>query len=367
MMSRVNHPPRISLHAADDGDVALCSAVDIAAGAEAPEWIHLLPAGDRIFTVDGRGPYLVSTHADIIAASLPTGERLVLDENHATDHAAPRGEPAPARGWIVGLEAREDGIWGQVEWTAAGRRLVASRAYRAISPAVLHDKAGKVQRILRASLVNRANLRNLKTLHQESTMNPLLQRLLKALGLEDSTSEDTLVAAVTTLHQQHKTGTVSLQAQLDPIAVAAGLTAGATSDQVIAAIGALGGTEGKSIVALQSELANVAGQLTTLRADVARDKATDFIDGAIRDGRVGVKPLRDHYITRHMADAVAVEKEIGALPKLAGGSIVPTTQSTTQDGVSLNAEESAVARQLGLDPKAMGQSRDQLAGQVATL
>ncbi|MCD9150122.1 phage protease [Pseudophaeobacter sp. MA21411-1] len=30
---------------------------------------------------------------------------------------APKGLPAPARGWITATQARNDGIWGRVEWT----------------------------------------------------------------------------------------------------------------------------------------------------------------------------------------------------------------------------------------------------------
>ena len=43
------------------------------------------------------------------------------------------GEPlvgaSTARGWIVNLEARDDGLWGQVEWTAHGSALMADKAY----------------------------------------------------------------------------------------------------------------------------------------------------------------------------------------------------------------------------------------------
>ncbi|MGG8896324.1 phage protease, partial [Escherichia coli] len=79
-----------------------------------PEWINLLPAG-AARTVDGRGPYTVASMAALIAASLQDGQKLPLDENHATDKGAVLGLPAPARGWIVALEAREDGLWGKVE------------------------------------------------------------------------------------------------------------------------------------------------------------------------------------------------------------------------------------------------------------
>ena len=65
-----------------------------------PEWVHLVPAGTFSGT-DGRGPYRLDDPAAVIAASMAAG-KLALDENHSTDLAGPNGQPAPARGWVVG-------------------------------------------------------------------------------------------------------------------------------------------------------------------------------------------------------------------------------------------------------------------------
>lgn len=147
---------------------ALCAALPLppAEPDAAPRYIHLLPAGE-VTTMDGRGPYRVPSAAALIAASLAVGDRLPIDENHSTDIAAPKGAPSPAQGWIIGLQARSDGIWGEVEWNAAGRGLVAEKAYRHISPVIAHRPDGTVTGILRASLVNRPNLRGLTALHQQ--------------------------------------------------------------------------------------------------------------------------------------------------------------------------------------------------------
>jgi len=53
----------LSLHSAPPDAVALCAALGLpeqapgSAAPAAPEWVHLLPAGE-IRTEDGRGPYL---------------------------------------------------------------------------------------------------------------------------------------------------------------------------------------------------------------------------------------------------------------------------------------------------------------------
>jgi len=327
-------------------NLAMCSALNLPTSGEAPAWVHLLPAGAVIRTADGRGPYRLTDAQALVTASLQAGERLVLDENHSTDLAAPQGLSAPAMGWIVELQSRADGIWGKVEWTEDGKRLVAGRAYRGISPVIAHDKSGAIVAILRASLVNKPNLKGLTTLHQENDMT-LLKRILEALGLPETTSEDNLVAAVTTMHQAQGQHQTALQAQLAPIGKAAGLTEGASVEAIVAAIGTMAaGGDGKTIVELQAELTNVTNRLNALTDDTARKAATDFVDGAIKAGRVGVKPLRDHYITRHMSDAASVVKEITALPAL-GGRMPMVDPSTPSSG--LTAEQEAVIERMQLN------------------
>lgn len=71
-----------------------------------------------------------------------------------------------------------------------------------------------------------------------------------------------------------------------------------------------------------------------MREGVSRDKATAFVDAHIN--RAGVKPPRDHYISRHMADAAAVEKELTALPVLSG---VTTTSAAPPEQISTHAED----------------------------
>jgi phage I-like protein len=365
----------ISLHAAGaDADIALCAALDLPAGDGAggsgvPEWIQLTPAG-TFSGNDGRGPYRVTDAAELARTSLQAaGGRLVLDENHATDLALPRGEPAPARGWIVDLQARPDGpnagIWGKVEWTPIGRRLMREKAYRYISPAIRHRPDGTVTAILRASLINRPNLRGMAALHQENDMT-LLEKLLKALGLDDKTTEDQAIEKVTALHAEQARSSTALQAALTdalgPIAEAAGLKKGADATAVLAGVAALKKadpaagddiTKHPSVVALQGELATVAGELKTLRDATAKEKAEAFVDGAIKAGRVGVKPMRDEYVAMHMEDAARTEKLVNAMPALgpSGARIDPPAKD--KDGKpGLTAEQRQACALMGVDPEA---------------
>lgn len=350
----------IALHAASvDGEIALSAGQrlpDNAADGGAPEWLQLLPAGPTIPTVDGRGPYRVGDLAALAAASMAGGERLPIDENHATDLAGPNGRPSPARGWIVELKEIAGALHGRVEWTPAGKQLMAERSYRYVSPVFMHTKDGTVTRVLRAALVNTPNLRGMPALHrQETTMNPTLAALLKALGLANDADEATALQAIETL--KTTASTTALQSALSPIATAAGLAGDADGKAILAAVTTLatgaGAEKDRQLVALQAELTSVATELKTLKETGARTAATAFVDGAIKEGRVGVKPLRDHYIAQHMIDPARVEKEIGAMAALgpSGARLDPPTDVKDKDGkviIALNAEQRQAAKVLGI-------------------
>lgn len=331
----------------------LMAAQDAAAGHAAPEWVHLLPgSATGITTADARGPYHVTNAETLIAASFADMERLPVDENHATDLAAPQGLPAPARGWIVEMQARADGIWGRVEWTEAGRALVGDRAYRAISPVILHDAAKTITRILRASLVNRPNLRGLAALHsQESTMT-LMERLAELLGLDATTTDDQVVEAISALKGTTTAAPdVALQSALAEIGTALGVQGDATAVVAAAKAVKIAAAGSEAIPALQSEIAALTIRLNSVTEGQARTRAEDFVERAIKQGRSGVKSLRDHYVAMHMADPARVEKEIGAQPILGPSNTLSTPPAARDGTVALNAAQVEAARHLGIPQK----------------
>ncbi len=338
------------------------SALDLPESAsDAPEWVHLLPKG-VLATGDGRGPYHCNDAQKVIEASFAQNDRLPIDENHATDLAAPRGEPAPAHGWITEMAERTDGIWGKVEWTKSGHDLVSGRAYRGLSPVIQYDGNKQVLGILRASLVNKPNLRGLTALHQQQdNQMDWMKFLASLLGLgEDATEDQIKVAAKAKLSaKKEKAGkeadkkSEALQSQISEIGIALGLPDGAdAADIAKAAKAAKGGSaQPEAITALQAEISGLTKQLNAVTEATSREKATAFVDAAISEGRVGVKPLRDHYISMHMEDASRVEKEIGAMPVLNGASGMAVLPQPKDGEIALNAEQSAVAEKLGVDPE----------------
>lgn len=359
--------------------VARCAALanpDLLGG-EPPDWIHLLPAG-TIDTVDSRGPYRVAEPDALIAASFAASDRLPLDVNHAIDLAASRGEESPARGWIVELQSRADGIWGRVEWTDAGRQLVLDRSYRWISPVIAHTADKTVVGVLRASLVNNPNLRGLTALnHPQDDSMDFLTRLRQALGLRPDADEAAVLATLSggiSLNAVARAASVAegsasavvLQAvsthaahaaQMPAIAKAAGLAEGASGEAVLQAVRALADpartVPAATVTALQAEIA-------ALRHERAREIAEAFVDGAIRDRRIAAPAqMREHYIARHMVDPVAVEKEINAMPPLYGPSVASAGPPGTS-GEALDPTDGVVVAMMGLDPAAYAANRKKL-------
>lgn len=352
--------------------LALCAAIDVAApeGGEVPEWVHLLPMG-KVETNDARGPYTVEDAHALIAASLQPGEKLVLDENHSTDLSAPKGGEAPARGWIIELQARSDGIWGKVEWTPKGRQLMADREYRGISPVIAYRARDKrVTAIRRASLVNQPNLQGLTSLHSEENSMDWKKKLIELFKLDESAGDDVVLTALQAAIGGNATVTALQSAQaetLASIARAVGLgesVEGVDADAIVTAINAIksgAGDEDATITALQSEVLDLGQKLEALQTAGAKDKAVAFVDGAIAEGRVGIKPLRDRYIAMHMKDASGTEEIVAALPKV-GGPIAHREAAKPSTEIT-DADKQAMAL-LGIDRESFKKARLAEAGEV---
>lgn len=331
--------------------LALCSSLALPSVDDggAPEWLHLLPAGGIVTTADGRGPYKVGDYQALMAASLPEGQKLVLDENHSTDLAAPKGLPAPARGWIVELQQRQDGIWGRVKWTEEGRKLAA--AYRGVSPVIAHRKDKTIVAIRRASLVNQPNLMGLTALHAEETDMALNTMLVEALNLNEDADDETIVAAV----KKAVSGVEeAAQAALKPIAEKLGVAADTDLVGTIDALQAAKQPDSEVVTALQAELASMAERFNALEHSTTLHAAETFVDGAIAEGRVGVKPLRDRYIAMHQKDPAGTEELIGAMPKVGGRTPPRDPQRKTDE---LSAGDKTAIALMGLDPEEFKKTR----------
>lgn len=305
---------------------ALMASLDLPEGDDVPDFVHLLPVSDGAAeTNDARGPYFVRDAEAMIAASLAPGQELQIDENHAEDKLAGTGGKSPALGWITELQARADGIWGRVRWNKFGRELVSERAYRAMSPVIVHDENKTILRILRASLVNRPNFRGLAALNMETTMDPM-EELAELLGLDAGASPEQLIEAVKAMKA-------------------------AKADAALAPVPALQAALPEEITSLHAEIAELTTQLNAVTEGQARNRAEAYVDGEIRKGRSGVKPSRERFITMHMADAANAEAVIGGLPILGPSGALVTPPAARDGEVSLNAAQLEAANALGISAK----------------
>lgn len=293
--------------------------------AEPPEWLQLLPSG--VFSgVDGRGPYRLDDPAVVIAASLPLG-KLPIDENHSTDFAVKTGQPSPARAWIIELQARDSGIWGRIEWTPSGQALWADKSYRGISPVFEADKVdGRIIRLHRAALTNTPNLAPLATLfHQQGPIMDLQSQLRQLHGLPD-TADDT---AILNACKAAASSVTKHAAQLATIATAAGVT-GTDATAIVTAMQAQRTAAGGA-AELQTTVLSLQTQLQTVQAERSKERATAFIDAAIRAGKP-ILPVRDRLITQHMADPETCEALVNGMPSINAGGLETHARSGTGGG-----------------------------------
>lgn len=313
------------------------------ADGSAPEWIQLLPAGE-FKAVDGRGPYLLDRPEAIIEQFVKDGSRAPIDENHAIDIQSSKGGSTPARGWIVELQSRDTGIWGRVEWTAAGRVLVEDKAYGFISPVFVHGKSKpqRISRILRAALTNDPGLKQLESLltREESEMD---EEIRAALGLSKEASDEDVLKAAQTAHQ----ASTSHPALLTRVAEAAGVDKTLTGDELISAIENRGSDTGE-LAEVRGELKTMQSKFTALATSTAKDRAETTIDAAIKDGKI-VPALRDHYISRHTKNPDEVETEIAASPSINAGGL-GGRKDPPKEG-ELSGSDQDACQLLGLDPE----------------
>jgi phage I-like protein len=336
---------------------SIAIALNQAAGA--PEWLHVLPAGE-FKGKDGRGPY-AAPDADALISLFNENPRIVVDENHSTDLAAKRGESAPARGWIVELQKRDDGLYGRVEWTPEGARMMDAKEYAWLSPVILHttEKPFKVVQVLRVSLTNDPNLTDLKSLHSQQETE-MLELLRKMFGLPETADEATVMAAVTAAHSA-QTASAALMSR---IAEAVGVKADTAPDALVTAIQSRG-----KVTATEAENAELKGQVTSLQSQftalansTAKDKAETAVDDAIKAGKV-IPAMREHMIGRHMRNPAEVEQEIKLLPSLNAGGLGGRKQPGNDDA-GLTSEDNQVMAMMGIDPKAYADTAKALHGKA---
>jgi phage I-like protein len=165
-----------------------------------PEWVELIPAGVNIKGRDGR-IFNNTDPAKVIEAFKNNGAFLPLDWEHSTEIKGPKGEEAPAAGWIVELQVKNGGsIWGKIDWTRRGAEVVRQKEYRYLSPVFLLEKKSKnIVALLSAGLTNNPNLRltALNRVEVEKEIEIMnLKEFCLLLGLSETATEEEVKTAI---------------------------------------------------------------------------------------------------------------------------------------------------------------------------
>ncbi|WP_440410637.1 phage protease [Neorhizobium petrolearium] len=358
---------------------------DISAAGADGAWIRLIPAG-TFSGRDGRGPYHAGDLPSLqqIAALTqryhgPT--EILVDYEHQSLNAEKNGKPAPAAGWIKEVQARADGLYGRVEWTANASAAIEAKEYRYLSPVYFHTKDGKILALQNAALTNSPNL-NLPEVTAHSIFSATantevsMKKVLAALGLSEGTGEYDVLAAIN-----------SLLTSSTAIAVAAGLTKDAKSEAVLAAV--------QSTVADRKKIAIAAGQkedattdqivsafaakqtatspdptqfvpiaqVEAMQADIKAlqkqlqdDKAEEAVAEAIRDGKLA-PALKEWGLSMHRADPKKFEEFVGKAPVLTSAQRAATAKAPGEGANALDDADLAVMRQMGLTEEQMLKSK----------
>lgn len=185
---------------------------------------RLLPAGD-FRARDGRPFTCDAWHLDeergraLVAALSQRQTRMVIDYGHQTLLAAQNGKPAPASGWIdpASFEWREDGLYGQIKWTAAAAAAIKAEEYLYLSPVFPYDEQGNVLSLEHIALTNTPALddqpelvaalstlvaASTTTAEEQPSMDELLERVIWFLNLPVTTTREEAIAELNKLIDQ---------------------------------------------------------------------------------------------------------------------------------------------------------------------
>ncbi|RWO83942.1 MAG: hypothetical protein EOS18_03610 [Mesorhizobium sp.] len=343
-------------------------------------WLQLTPSG-TFSGRNGQGPWVTGDKASMEQIVANTRQYagstdLAIDYDHQTVFGAIPGVggTAKAAGWVKELQARDDGIWGRVEWTAAAAIAIKRKEYRYLSPVFFHEKTtGRVLALRMAGLTNTPNLDLVAV--AASALFPLnnptgdsMEKILAALGLAKGTTEDSVVAAINTMQTSSKaiakaaglaesanqgeilTAVNSIVADRTKLATAAGLAADAKGDDIVTAVqSAIAGKVDPTKFVPIAMVTELQGDLKKLREDLTSDKATEAVNSAIEAGKIA--PAQKEWALGYAkADLKAFDTFVGNAPVLTA-SQVREAKRPASENAGLSDADIAVCNAMGLDPK----------------
>ncbi len=193
-------------------------------------WYLIAPLGDHAHQESGFVQVVDQESVAAMANGKPRGKELLVDFDHESWDNKKR---TTAAGWIQNLEARAEGLWAQIRWSGSGKTALKNGDYRFISPVWTFSNCQQIDethvrplRLSGAGLTNRPNLSGLPAmsnreqdarLHAGETADQNrkeeVKKIAAELGLSADASEESVVAAITSL----KNGAKAAQDALNPL------------------------------------------------------------------------------------------------------------------------------------------------------
>jgi phage I-like protein len=269
---------------------------------------------------------------------------LPIDENHATDLAAPKGGQAPALGWMKNLCTDTKGaIWAEVEWTDRGKEALSKKEYRFLSPVFTSSATGEINAILRAALTNNPNLA-LPALNSTQPVNPAeensMQNILAALGLAETATEQEAIALIQAMRAQLAAVTATQKPTVPIVALAAAEHSPGIDLAVYAPRTDLNAMEARAILAEK--------QLADVQAAQFKQAVEDAVDTAIKNRKIAPASKQEYIALCATQEALETfKKVVGVTPPIIGNETQVPAGIPQDAAVSLNAAEEAVMKAAG--------------------
>lgn len=181
---------------------------------EVPKWIQIFPAGPDLETLDGRS-FKMSDAAAFVHKLNVAAKPLLIDYDHRSHFSAGDGGSTEAAGWMTSFEVREGSIWAFVEWSEKAAAAIAAKTFRSISPEFqTNKKTGEITALLAAALLNRPAFEMTALASEQKTKEPkMLKAIAKALGLDESADEKSILTAIEKSNADHETQLASEKAK----------------------------------------------------------------------------------------------------------------------------------------------------------
>jgi len=179
------------------------------------KWMHVCPLGEHPWTsADGKEVIVQIIDQEACEAMARSYPLSIPNSRVDIDHESMDIDKRTAAvGWGRKAEARDDGLWVEVEWNPDGHQLVSNKVYRFNSPCFPRDGLVdlgngrfRVTKLGVIALTNDPNLRGQKPLTNSRAQSATTKTtstmdykamMLSLLGLPADASDDAITAAIT--------------------------------------------------------------------------------------------------------------------------------------------------------------------------